>query len=154
MTKQPLLVIAHRGAKGEAPENTMAAFRLGLEQGCDAIELDIHLSKDGEIVVIHDDTMHRTTDISGKVNELTLAELKQADAGRWFHEKYAGERVPLLEEVFDLVPANIMINVEVKYSYGRKLESALVELMRRKNRIHNVVVSSFDHKVFAVSEAS
>ncbi|MDF2644643.1 MAG: glycerophosphoryl diester phosphodiesterase [Paenibacillus sp.] len=146
MTKQPLLVIAHRGAKGEAPENTMAAFRLGLEQGCDAIELDIHLSKDGEIVVIHDDTMHRTTDISSKVNELTLAELKQADAGRWFHEKYAGERVPLLEEVFDLVPANIMINVEVKYSYRRKLEPALVELMRRKNRIHNVVVSSFDHK--------
>ncbi|MDQ0878680.1 glycerophosphoryl diester phosphodiesterase [Paenibacillus sp. V4I3] len=146
MTKQPLLVIAHRGARGEAPENTLAAFRLGLEQGCDAIELDIHLSKDGEIVVIHDDTLNRTTDINGRVNELTLTELKQADAGRWFHEKYACERVPLLEEVFDLVPANVIINVEIKHSYGRKIEPALVELMKRKNRMQNVIVSSFDHK--------
>ncbi|MDR6883325.1 glycerophosphodiester phosphodiesterase [Bacillus sp. 3255] len=146
MSKQPLLVIAHRGARGEAPENTLAAFRLGLEQGCDAIELDIHLSKDGEIIVIHDDTLNRTTDMQGRVNDLTLAEIKQADAGGWFHESFAGERVPTLEEVFDLVPANIMINVEIKHSYGRHTEPALVELIRRKNRVHSVVISSFDHK--------
>ncbi|CAG7641013.1 Glycerophosphodiester phosphodiesterase [Paenibacillus solanacearum] len=144
-TNQPL-VIAHRGAKGEAPENTLAAFRLGLEQGCDAIELDIHLSKDGEIIVIHDATMDRTSDMTGTVNKLTLAEIKQADAGKWFDEKYAGEKVPTLEEVFDLVPEHIMINVEIKGSYNRKLELALADLMKRKNRVHNVVISSFDHK--------
>ncbi|MDF2960939.1 MAG: glycerophosphoryl diester phosphodiesterase [Paenibacillus sp.] len=143
--KQPL-VIAHRGAKGEAPENTLAAFQLGLEQGCDAIELDIHLSKDGEIIVIHDYTLDRTTDMTGTVNEMTLEEIKRADAGRWFDAKYEGERVPTLEEVFDLVPADVMINVEVKNTYGRQIEPALLELMKRKDRMHNVVVSSFDHK--------
>ncbi|RTE06761.1 glycerophosphodiester phosphodiesterase [Paenibacillus whitsoniae] len=142
---QPL-VIAHRGAKGEAPENTLAAFRLGLEQGCDAIELDIHLSQDGEIIVIHDFTIDRTTDRKGVVHEMTLAELKQADAGRWFDTRFEGERIPTLEEVFDLVPPDIMINVEIKDSYDRKLEPALVELMKKKDRVHNVVVSSFDHK--------
>ncbi|TBL81760.1 glycerophosphodiester phosphodiesterase [Paenibacillus thalictri] len=145
-TEKQLLVIAHRGAKGEAPENTLAAFRLGLEQGCDAIELDIHLSKDGELIVIHDATLDRTTDMKGAVNDLTVAELKQADAGSWFDEKFAGERLPLLEEVFDLTPPDVMINVEIKGSYGRKLEHALCALMKRKNRVHNVVVSSFDHK--------
>jgi len=141
-----VLNIAHRGAKGEAPENTLAAFRLGVDQGCDAIELDIHLSKDGELIVIHDATLDRTTDMTGRVHELTVEEIKQADAGRWFHESFAGERVPLLEEVFDAVPPHIMINVEIKDSYGRKLEQALVELMKRKNRVDQVVVSSFDHK--------
>ncbi|OXM87277.1 glycerophosphodiester phosphodiesterase [Paenibacillus rigui] len=141
-----LLNIAHRGAKGEAPENTLAAFRLGLEQGCDAIELDIHLSKDGQLIVIHDATLDRTTDKTGRVNDLTVEEIRQADAGRWFHESFAGERVPLLEEVFDLVPPHIMINVEIKDSYGRRTEPALVELMRNKDRVGQVVVSSFDHK--------
>ncbi|CAH1224106.1 Glycerophosphodiester phosphodiesterase [Paenibacillus allorhizoplanae] len=146
MTQPSVLVIAHRGAKGEAPENTLGAFRLGIEQGCDAIELDVHLSKDGEIIVIHDFTIDRTTDRKGVVHEMTLSELKQADAGRWFSSQYEGERIPTLEEVFDLVPPEVMINVEIKDSYDRKLEPALAELMKRKDRVHNVVVSSFDHK--------
>jgi glycerophosphoryl diester phosphodiesterase len=146
MENNNMLVIAHRGARGEAPENTLAAFRLGLEQGCTAFELDVHLSKDGELIVCHDATLDRTTDSSGLIHELTVEELKRVDAGRWFHEKFAGERLPLLEEVFDLAPPEVMINVEIKGSYGRKLESALVELMRRKERVGSVVVSSFDHK--------
>ncbi|ALS29923.1 glycerophosphodiester phosphodiesterase [Paenibacillus cisolokensis] len=148
MTPKPkqILVIAHRGAKGEAPENTLGAFRLGLAQGCDAIELDVHLSKDGEVVVCHDFTLDRTTDKTGFIHDMTVAELKRADAGRWFHESYEGERIPLMEEVFDLVPPGIMINIEMKHSYGRKLEQALVELIRRKDRLRDVVVSSFDHK--------
>lgn len=140
------LVIAHRGAAGEAPENTIGAFRLALEQGCDAIELDIHLSADGELIVCHDYTIDRTTTGSGKIREMTVKELKQVDAGRKFHEKYAGERIPLLEEVFDLVPAEIMINVEIKHAYDDQVPPRLVELMAKKNRLHNVVVSSFDHK--------
>jgi glycerophosphoryl diester phosphodiesterase len=88
----------------------------------------------------------RTSDRTGAITDLTVDELKQADAGRWFHEKYEEERIPLLEEVFDLVPPGVMINVEMKGSSGRRLESALIDLMRRKNRIDTIVVSSFDHK--------
>lgn len=146
MNNEQVLVIAHRGAKGEAPENTMAAFRLGIEQGCDAIELDVHLSKDGEVIVCHDDTLNRTTDTEGRIHDYTVDELKRADAGRWFHERFEGERIPLLEEVFDLAPPGMMINVEIKGSYGRQLEPALLDLMIRKHRLHDVVVSSFDHK--------
>jgi glycerophosphoryl diester phosphodiesterase len=149
--KSKPLIIAHRGAAGEAPENTLAAFRLGMEQGCDAIELDIHLSKDGEIIVCHDETIDRTTDRTGAIRELTVTELKEADAGRWFNEKYAGERIPLLEEVFELVPPNIMINVEIKgFSGERLLETALARLLRRTGRLSSVVVSSFDFNSLAV----
>lgn len=144
-TQRPL-IIAHRGAAGESPENTLGAFRLGLEQGCEAIELDVHLSKDGELIVCHDSTLNRTTDMTGSICEMTVAELKKADAGRWFHEKYEGERLPLLEEVFELVPPHIMINVEIKGSYDRKLEPALAKLLRKANRLSSVVVSSFDFK--------
>ncbi|MFD0620178.1 glycerophosphodiester phosphodiesterase [Paenibacillus sp. GCM10027629] len=144
-TRTPL-IIAHRGSAGEAPENSMAAFELALRQGCDAIELDIHLSKDGELIVCHDRTIDRTTDGSGAIREMTVTELKQFDAGRWFHEKYAGERIPLLKEVFDLVPQDIMINVEIKETYEGQIEERLLQLLRDSNRLAQVVVSSFDHK--------
>lgn len=144
-TERPL-IIAHRGAKGEAPENTLAAFRLGIEQGCDAIELDVHLSKDGEIIVCHDPTLDRTTDMQGTIREMTVRELKQADAGSWFHPSFKGERIPLLEEVLDLVPAGMMINIEIKESYDREMEPALLKLIERKGRLQDVIISSFYHK--------
>lgn len=143
-TNDSLMIIAHRGAAGEAPENTLAAFKLGLEQGCTGIELDVHLSKDGEVIVCHDGTLDRTTDSKGVIRDMTVDELKKADAGRWFHEKYAGERVPLLEEVLDLVPPEVQINVEIKGSYGGETEPALLKLLHRKNRLDSVFVSSFD----------
>jgi glycerophosphoryl diester phosphodiesterase len=139
-----LMVIAHRGAAGEAPENTLASFALGLEQGCDVIELDIHLSKDGEIIVCHDKTLNRTTDRKGAISEFTVKELKGADAGRWFGERYEGERIPLLEEVFDLVPPEVHINVELKAGVA-PIVPALVSLMKRKDRLPGVFVSSFDY---------
>lgn len=138
-----MMIIAHRGAAGEAPENTLAAFALGLEQGCTGIELDVHLSKDGEIIVCHDTTLNRTSDRQGAIGDLTVAEIKQADAGRWFHERFAGERVPLLEEVFDLVPRDVQINVEIKAGV-QQLVPALVDLLKRKDRLDSVFVSSFD----------
>ncbi|WP_370570280.1 glycerophosphodiester phosphodiesterase [Paenibacillus sp. JCM 10914] len=141
-----IMTIAHRGAAGEAPENTLASFQLGLDQGCDGIELDIHLSKDGQLIVCHDNTIDRTTDGTGKIREMTAAELKQVDAGSWFDEKYAGERIPLLEEVFERVPPDIMINIEIKDTSGHALEPVLLDLMKRMNRIDNVVISSFDHQ--------
>ncbi|MCM3781635.1 glycerophosphodiester phosphodiesterase [Neobacillus mesonae] len=136
-------IIAHRGAAGEAPENTLASFELGLEQGCDAFELDIHLSKDGEIVVIHDYTIDRTTDGTGAVQDLTLDELRKWDAGSWFDAKYTGQRIPTLREVFELAPKDLIINVEIKGGLDAGIEQKLVSLMREYDRIETVVVSSF-----------
>jgi glycerophosphoryl diester phosphodiesterase len=139
-------VIGHRGAAGDAPENTLASFQLALEQGADGIELDIHLTKDGEIVVCHDPTIDRTTNGSGYIVEMQVAEIKRFDAGGWFSQQYAGESIPTLAEVFDQVPDNIMINIEIKYSYKGQLETRLIDFLRKRNRFENVVISSFDHK--------
>ncbi|MDD9269667.1 glycerophosphodiester phosphodiesterase [Paenibacillus sp. GCM10023248] len=140
------MIIAHRGAKGMAPENTLAAFRLGLSQGCEGIELDVHLTADEEIVVCHDMTLDRTTNGKGLIVEKSLSEIKTYDAGLWIGDEFKGETVPTLDEVFDLVPESIMINVEVKYAYEGRMERKLVEFLRRRKRLNHVIVSSFDHK--------
>jgi glycerophosphoryl diester phosphodiesterase len=107
-------IIAHRGASYDAPENTLAAFRLGYEQKADAVELDIYLSKDGEIVVLHDDNTKRTTGVNKKVVDQTLAELRQQDAGKWKDAKFTGEKLPTLDEVIALVPKDKRLVIEVK----------------------------------------
>ena len=145
-TEKRPLIIAHRGSKGEAPENTLASFALALQQHCDAIELDIHLSRDGVPVVIHDDTVDRTTNGTGKVESMTVDELQALDAGSWFDPRYAGEQIPTLAEVFELVPPSIMINVEIKGISGGRTEQELLKLLKAYDRIESVVVSSFDHK--------
>jgi glycerophosphoryl diester phosphodiesterase len=106
-------IVAHRGSSDEAPENTLASVRLGFEQS-DAVEIDIHLSKDGHAVVIHDKTTKRTAGADRPVAEQTLAELKALDAGLWKGERWKGERIPELAEVLALVPAGKRIYVEVK----------------------------------------
>src|SRR5512143_1091036 len=110
---QPL-VIAHRGSAAYAPENTLAAFQLAAEQGADAIELDVDLTRDGHMVIMHDATIDRTTDGHGRVGDLTLEELRRVDAGAWKDAAFQGERVPLLEEVFEAVGQRLLINVEIK----------------------------------------
>lgn len=107
------LIYAHRGASAYAPENTLAAFRLALEQGADGIELDAKLSADGEIVVIHDQTVDRTTQGKGRVNQLALSELKKLDAGSWKGDAFSGEKIPTLAEVFSAVGGKLKINVEL-----------------------------------------
>ena len=97
------LIIAHRGASGYAPENTMAAFEKALEMGAEGIELDVHLTADGEIVVIHDHTIDRTSDGKGVVGALTLEEIRKYDFGAWFDPKFKGQRIPTLGEVFELL---------------------------------------------------
>ncbi|OAS17647.1 glycerophosphodiester phosphodiesterase [Paenibacillus oryzisoli] len=145
-TPKPI-IIGHRGAAGEAPENTLASFELALEQGAQAIELDVHITKDGEIVVCHDGTLDRTTNGSGLICQQQWADIQKLDAGAWFSDKFAGERIPLLSEVFDLVPKGTLINVEVKYAYEGRMESALLAFLRGVDRNEDVVISSFDHKV-------
>jgi glycerophosphoryl diester phosphodiesterase len=146
MTASRPLIIGHRGAAGEAPENTLASFALALRQGADGIELDVHPTKDGRIAVCHDPTLDRTTTGKGWIYQQTYDEIRQADAGSWFGERYAGERVPLLDEVFDLVPPGILINVEVKHAYEGLMEQALLDFLRARGRFEDVVISSFDHK--------
>ena len=96
-----MLVIAHRGASGHAPENTLAAFRKAVSLGAPFIETDLQLSRDARFVAIHDATVDRTTGGRGAVHDLTLAELRRLDAGSWFGSEYAGERLPTLDEILE-----------------------------------------------------
>jgi glycerophosphoryl diester phosphodiesterase len=132
-------IIAHRGASAHAPENTIAAFQLALEQGADGIELDVMLSKDGHLVVIHDDTVDRTTDGKGYVREMTLEELKSLDAGE-------GQSIPTLDEVFETFGGRFIINVELK-NYTSVFDGLPIETakMVKNHQLGNsVIVSSFN----------
>lgn len=137
------LVIAHRGASAEAPENSLAAFMLGVMQECDMIELDVHLTKDKQVVVIHDHTLERTTNGVGEIVNLNYEDIKGYDCGKWFSDQYAGEYVPLLEEVLTKVPANVQFNVEIKAAETSGMVSCLIDVLRKTDRIGSTVVSSF-----------
>jgi len=145
MTAMGCAVIAHRGASGTCPENTLAAFRRAVELGADMIELDVQLARDGAVVVIHDWTVDRTTDGTGAVGDRTLAELRALDAGRWFAPAFAGERVPTLEEVLRAVP--VPINVELKPRGEDGLESRALAVVRGAHALDRVVFSSFDRGI-------
>lgn len=141
------LNLAHRGASGHAPQNTLAAFLLAAEMGADGIELDVHLSADGKAVVIHDDTVDATTNGHGRVSQMTLAELKALDAGSWFAPNFAGEGIPTLEEVFETVGHRLLINVEIKVEKGHhppEQEAETVRLIEDHGLVDRVIISSFN----------
>jgi glycerophosphoryl diester phosphodiesterase len=141
---QPV-IFAHRGASAHAPENTLAAFELALAQNADALELDVKLSVDGRAVVIHDPTVDRTTGSHGRVKDLTFAQLRSLDAGSFFSEKYQGEKIPLLEEVFEAVGMRTFINVELtNYSTPRdSLVETVCALVKQFGLQERVLFSSF-----------
>lgn len=143
------MIIAHRGASAHAPENTIAAIQKTLEMGCNAIEIDVQLTKDGQVVVIHDYTVDRTTNGSGYVEEFTLEEIKKLDAGSWFDAKYNRERIPTLDEVLDIVPKGTFVNVEIKNLIHHQgiIEKKVVDIIRKHSRMDDVVISSFDHYI-------
>lgn len=140
------LRIAHRGASGECPENTLAAFGRALEIGVDMVEFDVHLSKDGVPVVIHDDDVRRTTDGRGLVKDLTLAELRALDAGSWKDARFAGERIPTLEETLALLAGRCEANVELKTHPEPYpgIEQAVHDLLGRMGMRGAVTISSFN----------
>lgn len=138
-----LIVWAHRGASAHAPENTMAAFELAFAQGADGIELDVQLTRDGVPVVLHDDTLDRTTDLGGRVDRLSLAEVRRADAGSWYDARFRGERIPTLREVFDWARDRVRLNVEIKDAAAASAVLAMVGLHPGVD----VVVSSFDRRL-------
>jgi glycerophosphoryl diester phosphodiesterase len=141
-------VVGHRGAMGHCPENTLASFERGLELGADWIELDVHLSRDGALVVIHDETLDRTTNGRGAVRDKSLAELKALDAGSWFGADYAGQRIPTLDEVLAWARRrNTIVDIEIKNApvYYAGIEAAVVEVLHRHDMTEQVIVISFDH---------
>jgi glycerophosphoryl diester phosphodiesterase len=140
------LIIAHRGASAEAPENTLAAFQAAARAGADGIELDVTMCASGDVVVIHDDTIDRTTNGSGRVRDMSLETLRLFDAGRWFDARYQGQVIPSLADVVDLVGESLFINIEIK-SAGLKdegLEDGVIDLIRRRSIGHRVLISSFN----------
>jgi len=140
------LNFAHRGASYEAPQNTLAAFSLAVELGADGIEFDVQLSSDGEVVVIHDFVLETTTDGQGPVQNKTLVELKELDAGAWFDPKFAGLRIPTLQELIDAVGHHLLLNVELKAAGLRDdgLALAVVRILKENDLLDRVVVSSFN----------
>jgi glycerophosphoryl diester phosphodiesterase len=139
------MIFAHRGASAHAPENTLAAFELALTQNADAIELDVKLSADGQVVVIHDPTVDRTTGRKGRVKDLSLTQLRSLDAGAFFSENYRGEKIPTLEEVFEAVGKRIFINVELtNYNTPRdQLVETVCMLVKKFGLQKQVMFSSF-----------
>jgi glycerophosphoryl diester phosphodiesterase len=140
------LVLGHRGAKAYAPMNTIPAFKLALEQGADGIELDTHLTKDGHLIVLHDFTVDHTTNGQGYVKDMTLAEVKSLDAGSYFDAKFAGTRIPTLDEVFEAIGQRTFINVEIKSETIRTdgVEKAVADCITRHAMSKRVIVSSFN----------
>ncbi|MBE3598536.1 MAG: glycerophosphodiester phosphodiesterase [Limnochordaceae bacterium] len=147
MPQRPL-ILAHRGFSARAPENTLVAFRMALEAGADGIELDVQLSRDGVPVVIHDERVDRTTDGKGWVKDFTLDQLRAFDAGGWFGEAFAGERIPTLDEVLEVAgPGSRLINVELKSGLVQYpgLEHKVIAALERAGALEKSVLSSFNH---------
>ncbi len=138
-------VVAHRGASGHAPENTMAAFRRAVELGAGFIETDLQLSKDGRLVAIHDNELGRTTTGSGPVSAFTLDELRSLDAGSWFGREFSGERIPMLEEIIAFArQSDVVFFLELKAGSAWGIELALVNALRASQEAARTVALSFD----------
>ncbi len=147
---RPVLVIAHRGASGYAPENTIAAFRKAVAMGVTFIETDLHLSRDARFVAIHDGTLDRTTNGKGAVHEFTLADLRKLDAGSWFGSEFAGERIPTLEEILQFAKKHdVVFYLELKPGGSWGGEHALIGALRESGEIARTVVISFDASILA-----
>ncbi|WP_461369797.1 glycerophosphodiester phosphodiesterase [Candidatus Darwinibacter acetoxidans] len=141
-----VLCLGHRGAPEAAPENTISSFLAAEALGAHGIELDVMLSRDGEIAVIHNYELDATTSGKGPVKDYTMAELKQLDAGSWFHEAFAGERIPTLQEVIEIIDPQTLINIELKTESPATdgLEQAVVKVIQEHDLYDRVVVSSFN----------
>lgn len=141
--------VAHRGASGYAPENTIAAFDLAVDMKADYIEIDVQRSKDGELVLIHDTTVNRTTNGTGRVGELTLEQLRKLDAGSWFGSEFAGELIPTFDEILDRYRGKIGILVELKApELYPGIEEQVAEALKKRNmdkpKNNKIIIQSFN----------
>ena len=140
----PIRVIAHRGFSGRAPENTLVAIRRAIETGADMVEIDVTMTADGHVILLHDETLDRTTDGLGVPTEMTLDEIQRLDAGSWFSPEFAGERIPTLTKALEMVKDRILINVEIKSeAVVHGVVPQVAALINEHGMIDQVVVSSF-----------
>lgn len=151
---EPPYVIAHRGLSGKAPENTIASFTKALAtRGVDMIELDVRMSGDEQVIVLHDRTLQRTSTGNGNARQYTLAEIQSFDAGSWFHPSFSGERIPLLRDVLELVRGTCWVNIELKGDLFRRgtenLVKKTIETVRECSMQEFVLYSSFTHDLLA-----
>ena len=139
------ILLAHRGDKDHAPENTLPSFAQAIQKGADGVELDAKLTADGHVIVIHDATVNRTTDGSGKIQSFTLDAIRKLDAGSWFDKSFAGTQVPLLEDVFETVGRDKLINIELtNYATPRDgLVNKVCDLIKKHNNQSQILFSSF-----------
>jgi len=140
------VVIAHRGASAHAPENTLSAFKLAIDQGADVIELDVQLSSDKSVVVYHDHSLERTTDGAGYVKDQNIDYLKSLNAGKAYGSAYDAEKIPTLDEVFQLVGTKSFYNIELKnfLTPFDDLPSHVLQQIKNHNLLDNVLISSFN----------
>ncbi|WP_138495491.1 glycerophosphodiester phosphodiesterase [Paenibacillus pinistramenti] len=142
------LNIAHRGASGYCPENTMAAFRRAIELGANGIETDVQMTADGQLVLIHDEQLERTAGSPKLVKDVTFDELRGLDAGSWYAPEFAGEKIPSLRELLELVrPTSVMVNIELKNGVVPYpgLEEAVIREVRDFGLSDRIILSSFNH---------
>jgi glycerophosphoryl diester phosphodiesterase len=149
LAKDRPAIIAHRGSSGSAPENTLASFRTAIAEGAKILELDVRMTRDFFLVVLHDQDIKRTTNGEGKVWDYSLQELRAFDAGQWFGPKFKGERVPTLRQVMELIPPDVDLNIEVKTDGEPRqrlaMEEACILAIMEKKLEQRTLVSSFDH---------
>lgn len=142
-----LLLIAHRGANNLAPEHTIPAYEKAIELNADYIEIDLRMSKDGHLIALHDETLDRTTGISGEPTDYTLDELKQFDAGSWYSEDFKDEKIPTLEEIFDTFKEDTRYYIETRTVNDEiVMEEKLIELIKEKNLSDRVIIQSFSEE--------
>lgn len=147
--KKPVTIIAHRGFSGVAPENSLAAFQKAIDIGADMIEFDVMMSKDGEVIVMHDDTLDRTTTGKGPVKNFTLSQLKTLDIGSWFAPQFKDEKVPTLREVLEMAKGKIKVNIEIKmssvdpFTKRNGIEEKIANLVRHYGMSKDTMISSF-----------
>ena len=147
-------VIAHRGASGHAPENTMAAFERAVALGAGFIETDLHLTRDARFVAIHDSTLERTTNGTGNVRDLTLAEIRKLDAGMWFDREFMGQRVPTLEEILAFAAKHdVIFYLELKYEAAWGMHHSLVGALQKSGgAARTIVISSSEATLAAMRQ--
>ncbi|OGR85343.1 MAG: hypothetical protein A2901_02695 [Elusimicrobia bacterium RIFCSPLOWO2_01_FULL_54_10] len=145
---RPCWLVGHRGAMGHAPENTFASFELARKMGAEFVECDVHLSKDKEVIVIHDERAERTTSGAGLIKDLRLSQIKKLDAGSWYSKKFKGEKVPALKELLTWAfkhQLGVVIEIKNKPVRYPGLEKRLSEVIERASMTSRVIAISFDH---------
>jgi glycerophosphoryl diester phosphodiesterase len=156
--QQQMVNVAHRGASGHAPENTISAFDKAVEMKADYIEIDVQMTQDGKLVAIHDTTVDRTTNGTGSVGDYTLEKIQQLDAGSWFGEEFAGEQIPTFEEILDRYRGKIGILIELKApelypGIEDKVADALIQRNMHKPNNDKIIIQSFNHESMKLSKA-